>query len=192
MAKKKSSGGGCFWYLKMLVLALILGLGGLGGLLYWQKDNARSWVRQQIRVSPGKKAIDPVSIGSKVLRGTLEMNVYNGLPLGATLTMLDYVIQVNNLEVGRGVQVKSQIYIAPLATTTLKITLDMDPQKFRQAIAQAKPEQMARLGQTVLDQLRGKKPGENSLQGMVKVVGTGRLQLFVGSFDLPLAISRSL
>lgn len=180
--------------IKTILFLLVVICIGVITVSVTHRDEIRKHIRTHVKVVPQKNSLD-LDLGSfslDNLKGTINMSVYNGLPLGATLARLRYSVFMNGTEICSGLQADSHAAIAPSATSTLKIGFAVDAKKVRSAALKTSPDQMIKLGQTLINQLKGKKPSENSLQGLIRITGNAEIQVFTSSVEIPVEFSRNL
>ncbi|HNV70371.1 MAG TPA: hypothetical protein PKO06_11780 [Candidatus Ozemobacteraceae bacterium] len=163
-------------------------------LFVTNQDAIRRYIRSHVKVAPQKNSLDLdlKSLDLAHVQGTMNLSVFNGLPVGATLVKLQYSVFMNGAEICHGLQAHPQAPIAPTATSTLKISFSVDSQKVRAAIGRTTPEQAIALGLNLIDRMKGKKPLTNSLKGLIRISGNAEIQVFTSSVDIPVEFSRNL
>lgn len=136
---------------------------------------------------PAKFRMDWKSLLHRQCRGEIEINVGNRLPFGVMLQDLRYSVELNGIEVGSGMQAQPRAAIAPLATTTVKVTLYLDASRVAPALALTAPAKVGKLMGNLWDRVRGKQPHDpRPLAHIARLQGKASVRIFSGSLELPL------
>ena len=169
---------GCFFFLLLILIA---------GAVISQKERMRGFARSHIFISMDKAKLDLAKLLEKSIQGKLRLNIYNSLPLGATLDNLKYAIFLNDQEIGTGFQAAPQTPILGMATSTLEITFTLDAAKARKALQGTNTQQALQMIGNLYDQIKKKnRDAGSSGKSLLRVVGDANFQILAGSFPIPL------
>lgn len=168
-------------------LVLFLALAALAGIAWNQRDALKAELVGRVAVRPVKFKLDWTSLLHRKCRGEIVIQVGNRLPVGVMLQNLRYGVEINGLNVGSGMQAEPRAGIAPLATTTVGITLHLDTAKVGQALALTAPAKVTKLMGNLWDRVRGRRPRDpRPLAHLARLQGRASVRLFSGAFELPL------
>ncbi|MBF0547211.1 MAG: LEA type 2 family protein [Candidatus Riflebacteria bacterium] len=188
MAGSKKKSGGIIGFFKKVLLLLFLLVLSVAGLLYYQRNNLQRWASKCILLKPAKMNINLASlVGAKQMTGTIDLSVYSYFPFGINLMSLDYSLNLNGIIVAKGAHNESKTYIAPMATTTVELSFNLDRVNTSAALAKTVPQKLVQTADSILDQLKGKENAKKmTLRDVARITGKADFRLIAGSFEIPM------
>ena len=178
---------GFLYRLTRFFLVLFLALAAVAGVAWNQRDALKAELAGRVTVRPARFKLDWKSLLHRKCRGEILIQVGNRLPIGVMLQNLRYGIEINGVDVGSGMQAEPRAGIAPLATTTVGVTLYLDAARVGQALALTAPAKVTKLMGHLWDRARGRRPRDpRPLAHLARLQGRASVRLFTGSLELPL------
>ena len=175
-----------FTFIKLFIALLILGTLVITALLVAKPNVIRQFVRARIQITPARGSVDLNQISRDEVKGKVQLQVFNSLPLGITLENMTYGVLLNDLEIASGCQFAPKAQITAMATSTLEVAFAVSPEKVKSALSELKVEQAAQLGQALLNRLKGKKKFSNQAsEGPLRIIGSANFRILMSSWEVP-------